>query len=379
MKILVINHEYPPLGGGGGIFCRDLCEAWVRKGHEVAVVTSRAFGLKKREKVAGVDLYRCWAGSRKIKQKAGFLNLLFFIFSGFFLSRRLLTKHKPKFLNTHFALPGGIIGYWLQFFFGSKNILTLHGADIYDPSRKMSGHRWWLTRRSISLIINKASQTIASTQEIKEKAEKYYRFKKKIKIVPLGIAPDDFLENFSKNYSSPEEPLRLVSVGRLIARKNIGLLIEAVASLKEKVVLTLVGDGPQRGEIQARAEKLGVDQKINFLGQAGEDEKRRQLLKADLFVSSALHEGFGIVFLEAMQAGLGIVASDCGGQTYFLKAEENAKFFKSRNKESLVNKINYFCGHRKALARYGKNNRELVKKYHIDRIAGEYLRILEEF
>jgi L-malate glycosyltransferase len=376
MKILVINHEYPPLGGGGGIFCRNLCEAWAKRGHQVFVVTSRAPSLKKEERIAGVDLYRCWAGGKRLKQKAGFLNLLFFTLSGFFSSWRFLRKHKPDFLNVHFAIPAGLIGYWLQFFFGSKNILTLHGADIYDPSRKMSGHRWKLTRWSISLIINKATQTIASTQEIKKQAEKYYRFRKKIKIIPLGLPENDFLEKASKDYNSSEEPLHLITIGRLIARKNVGLLVEAIAGLKKDILLTIVGDGPQKEKIKKLAEKMKVADRIQFLGQVSERVKYQQLLQADLFVSSALHEGFGLVFLEAMQAGLGIIATNCGGQVYFLKEGENAKFFKSGSKADLITKINYFYKNRSVLEQYGRANKELVKRYYIDRVAGEYLGVL---
>lgn len=377
MKILVINHEYPPLGGGGGVFCRDLCEAWVRKGHRVVVVTSGASGLKKREKIAGVDLYRCWSGRRKTKQKAGFLNLLFFIFSGFFLSRRLLAKHKPEFLNTHFAVPGGIIGYWLQVFSGCKNILTVHGADIYDPTRKMSGHRWWLTRWVISRVVNKTTYTVASTQEIEGKIKQYYNLRKKITLIPLGFSPSNYLRKAEKVYDSSlsgKNSLRLITIGRLVARKNLELLIDAVATLREKVVLVIIGDGPQRKKLELEVEKLGLDKTIKFLGQVNEEEKGRQLLKADLFVSSALHEGFGIVFLEAMQAGLGIVATDCGGQTYFLKSGENAKFFKSNNQKDLIDKINYFWENKEALEKYGRANRKLVPRFYIDRIAREYLK-----
>ena len=384
MKILVINHEYPPVGGGGGVFCKDLCEVWVKDGHQVFVVTSNAIGLKKKDKINGVDINRCWAGGRKNRQKANFINLLIFTLTGFFLSWRLLVKYRFDFLNVHFAVPAGLIGYWLQVFSGCKNILTVHGADIYDPTRKMSGHRWWLTRWAISRIINKATYTVASTQEIEGKIKKYYHLRKKVSLIPLGFSPTDYFKKAEKVYynddvddSPNKESLRLITIGRLVARKNLELLINAVAVLKGKVKLTIIGDGPQREELEDKVKSLELAKVVKFLGQVSEKEKARQLLKADLFVSSALHEGFGIVFLEAMQAGLGIVAADCGGQTYFLKSEENARFFKSNNKEDLIDKINYFCENREALEKYGKANIRLVPKFYIGRIAKEYLKLVE--
>lgn len=372
MKILVINHEYPPVGGGGGVFCRDLCEEWVRMGHQVEVVTSRALGQKAREKIGGVELCRVWAGWRRDYSHANIAHLLLFQIAALLTGLRLVLKNRYDLMNTHFAVPGGPIGMVLQRICHCPNILTLHGADIYDPTRKMSGHRWWITRQIIKMVIDRADYTVASTKEIQGKVKTYYKTSRSIKVIPLGFLPSRFLLRPRSVYQETG-PLKIVTIGRLVRRKNIPLILTAVKDLGSKVILTVVGDGPEKKFLLGLARKLGLRNRVKFAGFLDERKKIAELKKADLFVSASLHEGFGLVFLEAMQAGLPIVASDAGGQTYFLHDGRHARIFRSGDKKDLVEKIDYFHHSRGEVSSYGKRNQEYVKNFYISRIAGLYI------
>lgn len=376
MRILIVNHEYPPVGGGGGVFSKDLAEEWRRMGHVVHVVTSRGAGLSKREKINGVVIFRTWVGGRRDFQHSGLLNLLLFDITGAYRALRLILKKRYDFINTHFAVPAGPIGCLLQILCKCKHVLTIHGADIYDPTRMMSGHRWALTRWIISTVINRAHLTIASTKEIKEKAEKYYRIGESVLTIPLGFLPSRFLARSEPRSYPAKGPLRLVTIGRLVKRKNIQLLLSAVASLGDKAILTVVGDGPERKGLEKFARKLGLRNRVRFSGFVDERQKMNELRKADVFVSSSIHEGFGIVFLEAMAAGLPIIASSSGGQVHFLREGENARFFASGKKDELASAIAYFWENRNELEKYGRNNQKDIKNYYISRIAARYLKLI---
>ncbi|MFH1559587.1 MAG: glycosyltransferase family 4 protein [Patescibacteria group bacterium] len=375
MKILIINHEYPPVGGGGGVFCRDLAQQWAKLGHKVDVITSNARGLKNKERIGGVNIYRIFAGWRSDFQKARFLNLFLFMVNGSFFSSWLFLKKRYDLVNTHFAVPSGPIGWIIQTIFRSPNILTLHGADIYDPSRLMSGHRFFLIRWAVAMLINKSTCTIASTREIKNRANQYFKIRKNIKIIPLGFNPSSAPVNSlnpPKNYESGG-PLKLITTSRLVKRKNLPLLLQAIAQLKKQVSLTIIGAGPEEKNLKQKIKTLGLKNQIKFLGSVNENLKYRELAAAHLYISTATHEGFGLTFLEAMHCGLPVIASDSGGQTYFLKDKFNGRFFKSQDLSDLVSKINFFLKNPAVIPEYGQNNQKESRNFHIEKIAKKYL------
>jgi glycosyltransferase involved in cell wall biosynthesis len=110
-----------------------------------------------------------------------------------------------------------------------------------------------------------------------------------------------------------DETIRLVNVGRLIPAKHQGWLLDLLARLPEQFVLTVVGDGPLRGELEARAERFGLlGGRVRFTGQVYRAEVFREMAAADVFVSSSVREGMPVAVLEAMAARLPVVLSDIG-------------------------------------------------------------------
>ncbi len=106
--------------------------------------------------------------------------------------------------------------------------------------------------------------------------------------------------------------LRVVTVGRLIALKQIDLLIQAVSRLKD-VGLVVVGDGPERERLEKLAQELGVAERVYFTGMTSKEAMLSFLCACDLFVLNSTHEGFPYVLLEAMSLGLPVVATAVGG------------------------------------------------------------------
>jgi glycosyltransferase involved in cell wall biosynthesis len=159
-----------------------------------------------------------------------------------------------------------------------------------------------------------------------------------------------------------------------VERKNILFLIEAISKLKEKAELVVVGEGPLRKELKEKAKNMGAS--VSFLGRVTEEEKYTALKKADLFTMASWHEGFGIVFLEAMAAGLPIISTNRGGQTYFLKKDRNACFFSPSNLDSFLSAFDFFYKNREKLKEFGSNNQEAVRRFYIANIAKRYLELM---
>jgi glycosyltransferase involved in cell wall biosynthesis len=110
-------------------------------------------------------------------------------------------------------------------------------------------------------------------------------------------------------------------VGRLVERKGVAHLIEALGQLKNqnRTQLVVVGEGPERPRLEARARELGLSDRVVFRGRISDAELRRAYEMADVFVLPAVldargdTEGLGVVLLEAMNYGVPVIASRIGG------------------------------------------------------------------
>jgi len=120
------------------------------------------------------------------------------------------------------------------------------------------------------------------------------------------------------------------------------------------------------------AKRLDVSDKVIFAGYLAEDEKFRCLSIANLYVMTSLHEGFGIVFMEAMNFGLPIVATNHGGQTDFLTNGENALFINVDDALECAKSIQKFIKDKRLYNKCSQNNRKKVKIFYADHIAAQY-------
>ena len=129
------------------------------------------------------------------------------------------------------------------------------------------------------------------------------------------------------------------TVGRLVAVKNYGLLLRAVAELPRELPWTLrfIGDGPERERLCALAQQLGVGERVQFLGHR---EDVAQLLGGlDIFVLPSLSEGMSNTLLEAMAAGVAVVASDVGGNPEIIESDRSGMLFACGDVDGAARKI----------------------------------------
>jgi phosphatidyl-myo-inositol dimannoside synthase len=132
-----------------------------------------------------------------------------------------------------------------------------------------------------------------------------------VTVVPNGVDT----ELFRPVPRAPSEPIRLLSVSRVVPRKNIPVLIAAVNALaregERRFKLTIAGTGPSENEVERLANDSVGD--VRFLGFVDEAQKRELLGDADLFVQLSTREGLSIATLEAMASGVPCMVSDLPG------------------------------------------------------------------
>lgn len=372
MKILVINYECPPLGGGGGVTCFQTARE-LAKQHEVDYLTSGFGDLPSYEVKEGVNIYRIPVLGRKELSTASMLSLISFAFIGLFKGRALCSKNDYDIINAHFVVPSGLPGVLLSKHYKIPLVTSLHGGDIYDPSKKHSPHRYSLLRKLILWLLNNSNQVTAQSNNTSQNAKEYYGYNDEIKIIPLGFSIPVFSKMTRDDLGLAEDDIVLISIGRLVARKGYYYAIEAISKLNnKKVKYLIIGEGPEEKDLKSLIEKYGLEDNVILLGYVSEEKKYQYLSNSDIYLLSSLHEGFGICLMEAMYCGLPIVSTDHGGQTDFLIDGKNAFLVPIEDSSTLSQKIGQLIADTDQRDKMSGENKLDIKNFYFENISREY-------
>lgn len=373
MRILFCNYEYPPIGGGGGVVMAALARELARR-HEVTVLTSRASGLPREEDDRGVRVVRVPVFFRRQLAVANFPSMLAYLPSGFMRGLGFRRRASFDVVNTHFVVPTGPLGHALARWYGVPNVLSVHGGDLFDPSKLSSPHRHAALRASVRWLLHAADDVIGQSRDTVRHVNALYRVERSVRLIPLGIDRPPLIEAASRStFGLPRDAFVMVTIGRLVARKATQQLVQILATSDlPNAHLLIVGDGPDAGAIAQRATELGMRERVHLLGQVTEREKFAALSVADAFVSTSQHEGFGLVFLEAMALGLPVVCYDRGGQTDFLATGATGHVVRLNDTGAFTAAIRALHAAVGERHRLGRHNRQLVENFFIDTCAARY-------
>lgn len=378
MRILFCNYEYPPLGGGGGVINALLAEELAKR-HEVTVLTSQGLGAPEDSVENGVRIVRAPVFFRGEESVASMGSMAAFLPMGVLRGRRLLRREQFDVLNTHFVVPTGPVGDHLARFARIPNVLTVHGGDLYDPSKWTSPHRHLPLRLWIRSLLKRADAVVGQSSNTLENMARYYRPGIPAERIPLGIRrPDPEGAASRSDYGCGPSDILLVTVGRLIARKNLARLLAVMSDLRgEDVRLLIIGSGPREKELREEASARQLGDRVRFLGRVEEADKFRILRMCDLYVSSSRHEGFGLVFLEAMACKLPVICYDHGGQTDFLEDRQTGYLVPLDDFERFKQSCRDLISDRELRLRMGEHNLRRVEEFFIHNCATRYERLFE--
>jgi glycosyltransferase involved in cell wall biosynthesis len=373
MRILFCNYEYPPLGGGGGVINALLAQELAKR-HEVTVLTSHGLGLPTESVEKAVRVVRVPVFFRRREAVANVASMLTFIPMGIHVGKQLVGADRFDLINTHFVLPTGPVGAALANYAGVPNVLTLHGGDLYDPSKFISPNRHLALRAWIRRLLRHANVVVGQSTNTIENMREFYAPDVNAVRIPLGIQRPRFHAVSREHYGFSQDDTLLVTIGRLIPRKAISQLLAVMEALKEeKVRLLILGTGPQASPLKAEVENRHIENRVVFLGHVEEADKFRILQISDLYVSTSQHEGFGLVFLEAMACGLPVVCYDFGGQTDFLQDRENGYLVPLNDLDAFTKRCDFLISNPELRKMMGeKSKRKVEEEFYIDQCALQY-------
>ncbi len=197
-----------------------------------------------------------------------------------------------------------------------------------------------------------------------------------IRVVPNGLRNiDDYAPRTTETYRSADSAT-LVSVARLVSQKGHTVLLEALSLLPEVTAL-FAGDGPLRDDLESRARQLGVEDRTIFIGTV--ENVAPLLAKADLFVLTSLNEGLPLSILEAMAAGLAVVATRVGGTPELVTHGETGLLVEPEDAVSTAEAIRELLTDVDLRSRMGARGRTLVlERYTAERMVDGVLAVYDE-
>jgi glycosyltransferase involved in cell wall biosynthesis len=305
VRILTLNYEFPPIGGGGSPVSFELGRELVAQGHDVDVVTMGFAGLPAREVVAGINVYRVPC-LRKRRELCKTHEMASFVLAALPTVARLAARRRYDVNHTHFIVPTGLLARLLKAWTGLPFVVTVHGSDVpgYNPDRFGRQHR--LLGPIWKWILNAADQVISPSQFLRQLVHQRSP-EQPVSIIPNGFRYDRFRADRPKDR-------RILLVSRMLPRKGVQYLLAALPQVDLRgFEVDIVGDGPYLATLRQMAEELRLP--VRFWGwlDNGSSDLKALYERSSIFAFTSEAENFPTVLLEAMAAGHAIVTSNGTG------------------------------------------------------------------
>jgi glycosyltransferase involved in cell wall biosynthesis len=300
MRILMTSYEFPPIGGGGAAVVAGMARELVASGHEIDLVTMSFQDHPREEMVDGVRLYRVPC-LRKAKHSCTTPEAFSYLAGAMPTIHRLLTKHRYDVGHAHFILPDGLLAWQAKRYSGLPYVITAHGSDVpgYNPHRLRAAHQ--MVRPVWKAVVHGASRVICPSEILEQLVQAQRPAPLKTVVIPNGLQVD----SYSPRPLSP----RVLVVTRMLERKGVQYVLEALAGTAVAAEVNIVGDGPYLPELRRRAEALHSPARFWGWLDNRSPELRDIYQSSGIFVLPSEAENFPIVLLEAMAAGLAIVTT----------------------------------------------------------------------
>jgi glycosyltransferase involved in cell wall biosynthesis len=385
-RVLVITSTFPRWNNDTEpSFVFDLCRYLHGRGLQVDVIAPHAPGAEKQELLDGINVYRypyfiaslqtlAYSGGILANLKKTPLNFLlvpFLVFAHALALYSRLKKTHYLLIHAHWLIPQGCICAFINMLLGRKApalICTSHGGDLYALNNFFFTRikKWTIERCTHFCVVSSAMKKVAMNMGVNAD---------KISVMPMGV---DLANEFKPVPEIKRNDQKLIFVGRLVEKKGVSVLIEAMARVIKKVPdaeLLIVGDGPLRTTLEQKVKELGLHGHVQFLGSVPHHQLPELFSSAGIAVvpsiidSAGDQEGLGLVVVEAMGCGCAVIASSLDAIRDVMDTDTGI-FVMPDNSVDLAEKICLLFANRDLCHRLAIRGREKVTSQYDWQVAG---------
>lgn len=396
MRVCMLTTSYPRHAGDhAGSFVFGLARELVKKEIQLTVVAPHDIETQSTERVSGIRVRRfryffpkglqglCYGGGipANLRRRPWVALQIPFLLLGF-LSLGWSESRNCSLVHAQWSL-AGLAGLMIARLRKIPFVLTMHGAEVFANRGTI------LTR----FILNRADYLITNStftlNRILEIANP-----RSYSVIPSGVNPEKWRDvspgvaaHVREKWSIPEPSSAILFVGRLVERKGLRFLIDALPQILDKhpeAHAVVVGAGPLRQQLETQVQHLNIRAQITFTGPVPEEELGALYKMASMFILPSVYdsggdtEGLGVVLLEAMANGLAVIASQVGGITDIISSQEVGLLVEPGDSEQIAEAILGLLDDPARRQTLGDNGRRKVySDFSWDHISSQTIRIYQ--
>lgn len=372
MRILVLTHEYPPVGGGGGSVAQDLCEGLAARGHQVHVLTAAWGNLPLSDEHGGLVVQRLCSG-RTQSFRAGIGAMLGYVLASAWAGLRLARRWKPDLIHVHFAVPAGAVAWLLNLLTGIPYVLTAHLGDVPGGSPEKTGGWFRWVMPFTPPIWRQAARVAAVSEFTRGLALAHYPVE--IQVIPNGVDTD----RVSPPGLEPHEPPTIVFAGRFVEQKNP---LQIVRSLAQVAALpwrcVLIGDGALRPQVEVEIDRLGLQERFTLPGWITPAEVLEWFARSDILFMPSRTEGLPVVGVQALSMGLALVLGRAGGNIELVQEGKNGYLLNPDDTAGFVLALRSLLEDLAHLSAARRSSRALAARFDLQHVLDAYERLFAE-
>jgi glycosyltransferase involved in cell wall biosynthesis len=347
-RILIFSTAYYPFVGGAEVAVKEITDR-LSGDFEFDVITAKMQqNLPSVEKIGTVTVYRVGMGSVLVDK----------LLMPFLGAIKVATLQK----NRNYS------GFW-----GIMATYASGAAYIYNIFRKLTGkkkipmiltlqegdseahlnYRWGgLISLSWKLALRQTDFLTAISNFLLQRGVKN-GYRGSMELIPNGVdisvfskeIEPELKEKLKNRLGKKEGDVFLVTSSRLVHKNAVDDVISALTNLPENVKFIVMGDGPDGPYLHKQVEKLKLSERVRFLGFVSQEEMAQYFSVCDVFVRPSRSEGMGNSFIEAMAAGLPVIATPVGGIPDFIDDRETGIFCEPNDPHSIADAVNLLVNH----------------------------------